>query len=191
MHILLPKDDAVYTDETLDLPHFFLAGPIRGGGDWQKEMCLILDSLEDDCVIICPCRWTEEHALRKYFFSRTRPNMYDRQLTWERYYLEHTSVSKNKPNPTLGCTIFWLPCESKKEPHPGPEPYAMDTRGELGEWRVRMKYEKARVVIGGDYGFHGLSQIGRNFSQHLGYEFTIHSSMKETAKAAVRRATSL
>lgn len=62
----------------------------------------------------------------------------------------------------------------------------MDTRGELGEWRWRMKTENARVVVGAEPEFLGLSQIQRNFSATLGYDFPIYDSIEKTARAAAR-----
>jgi len=64
----------------------------------------------------------------------------------------------------------------------------MDTRGELGEWRWRIKTGQARVVIGAEPAFPGLSQIQRNFNAALGREFPIYPSIAETAKAAARLA---
>ncbi|HEV8666723.1 MAG TPA: hypothetical protein VN665_02640 [Candidatus Paceibacterota bacterium] len=67
----------------------------------------------------------------------------------------------------------------------------MDTRGELGEWRGRMmshnpsKTYGINVVIGAEPDFLGLSQIQRNYSQALGYEFPIFHSMESTAHAAI------
>ena len=187
MKILIPKcyvrpSEMKSGAEELPLPLFFLAGPIRGGGDWQYQMSLTLrhemEELSREFVIACPSRWKDDHPLAPYFVKS--PEGFEYQLNWERYYLG-LAGSYNHP----GCVIFWLPRESKEFPHPGPEPYAMDTRGELGEWRWRMKTEKARVVIGAESEFFGLSQIQRNFDQALGGGFTIHRTMEETASAAI------
>ena len=64
----------------------------------------------------------------------------------------------------------------------------MDTRGELAEWRMRVKYEKARVVIGAEAGFIGLSMIQRNYWHVLGDDFPFYKSIEETADAAVKLA---
>lgn len=183
MKILVPNRWMSVGDianESMTRPLFFLAGPVRGGGDWQHQMCLLLEKRKhvENCVIVCPCRWGEEHPLASRFVQGP-DNVFARQLNWERHYLELAGLHR-KP----GCIVFWLGCESKEAPHPGPEPYGMDTRGELGEWRWRMKTENARVVIGADADFFGLSQIQRNFSQALGYDFPIYQTLGETAKAA-------
>ena len=115
-----------------------------------------------------------------YQYAATgRSDAFERQLAWERYYLELAGIHH-----PMGCILFWLPLESEKEPHPGPEPYAMDTRGELGEWRMRIKYEHARVVIGGDKDFLGLSQIERNFSHIAGSSFVFYDELETTVQAA-------
>jgi len=111
---------------------------------------------------------------------------FQRQLEWERHYLDW--ASKN------GCIIFWLPCESKDEPRQGNEPYAMDTRGEIGEWRGRLMnnsiFTTMNLVIGGEFGFPGLETIHRNFEQALREKFPIYPTLEETVKAAIIKATS-
>lgn len=181
MQILVPKRRI--SAEKLS-PMFFLAGPIRGGGDWQHKMCLELQNQlwTAEFVIACPCRWTDAHPLAPNFVADPE-GRFLYQLDWEREYLE---VAGSRPG--FGCVVFWLCCESTESPHPGPEPYAMDTRGELGEWRWRMKTENARVVVGAEPEFLGLSQIRRNFTAALGYDFPIYSSMEETAAAAIKMA---
>lgn len=184
MKVLVPKrwvSVADIANDTIVHPLFFLAGPVRGGGDWQHQTCLVLQKLRrvEHCFVVCPCRWGEQHPLAKKFLTGTE-RVFARQLDWERHYLELAGTHRNP-----GCIVFWLPCESEATPHPGPEPYSMDTRGELGEWRWRMKTENARVVIGAEPDFLGLSQIQRNFSRALGYDFPIYRSIEETANAAM------
>lgn len=178
MKIIIPK--RWIPDEEIVGPLFFLAGPIRGGGDWQSYMCTQLWGWQRECTVACPCRWEEPHHLGTMFVPPDAEPRFKRQLEWERYYLERAGSGDRQ-----GCIIFWLGCESREFPHLGPEPYAMDTRGELGEWRWRMKTENARVVIGADPGFFGLSQIQRNFSQALGYDFPIYQTISETVHAAI------
>ena len=184
MQILIPKRRmriSVLGNGDVSRPLYFLLGPIRGGGDWQHAMCLALKehNITPDCVIACPCRWDEEHPLAGYFLDGYDDGYFPRQLNWERHYLQMAGVERRP-----GCIVSMLPCESKEEPHPGPEPYAMDTRGELGEWRWRVKTERARLVIGAEEGFLGLSQIKRNFDLALGHEFPVYRSIEETARAA-------
>ncbi len=162
---------------------YFLLGPIRGGADWQHEATTEIFALEQRTTVACPCRWDSTHALAKHFI-RSNLKKFDRQLEWEQYYLRLAGIPDDDEPQRPKCIIAYLPFESEEFPHPGPEPYAMDTRGELGEWRMRMKYENAKLVIGADPKFHGLSQIQRNFSAVLGYDFPIYPTIRETVRAA-------
>ncbi len=179
MKIVLPK-----TLCDIDLsygPFFFLAGPVHGGDDWQAKCCWEIRSHILNFYAALPCRYMETHALVS-FRQIGKENYFDRQLTWERHYLELAATATN------GCLIFWLPCESKANPRVDGEPYAMDTRGELGEWRGRMMFDNnLRVVVGAGAGFPGLSQIQRNFNQALGIDFPIYPTLAETVAAALAK----
>jgi hypothetical protein len=177
--IILPKSNVSLAPfRNPRLPFFFLAGPIKGGADWQYQMCLELEKRVGDFVVAIPCRYTAGHPL---FAHKVEGDgtPFDRQLTWERYYLELASIR--------GCIIFWLPAESRSHPRDDGLPYAMDTRGELGEWRWRMK-RTAQVVIGAEPDFPGLSVIQRNFNLALGYkdeDFPIYPNLETLAEKAV------
>ncbi len=175
MRIIVPK----HLVPVAPRPLFFLAGPIRGGGDWQRPMCVALAQRAHNPLIACPCRWPDDHPLAPSF-TKGQLGVFPHQLDWEAHYLQEAATADKQ-----GCIVFWLPCESKTAPHPGPEPYAMDTRGELGEWRWRMKTEGAKVVIGAEAEFPGLSQIQRNFSRALGRNFPIQPTLEATADAAI------
>lgn len=158
---------------------FFLAGPVLGGGDWQHEAIKSLWKSEMGAYIVCPVRYPETHELYKYGLSGSNP--FTRQAEWERYYLELASKQ--------GCILFWLPEESKLDPRPaGNGPYARDTYQELGEWRMRMKFEKARVVIGMERGFPGASVTSFNFRAVLGDTFDFENSLEDTVQAAIKMA---
>jgi hypothetical protein len=177
--IILPKtnvDLAPYRRAWL--PFFFLAGPIKGGGDWQHRMCLELERRVGDFVAAIPCRYTSGHPLFAHQVEGDGP-AFDRQLTWERHYLALASIR--------GCIIFWLPEESKAHPRDDGLPYAMDTRGELGEWRWRMK-SSVQVVIGAEPDFPGLAVIQRNFNLALGYtdeNYPIYGDLGTLADKAI------
>jgi hypothetical protein len=184
MQILLPRvynSKSIHKDISLKRPLFFLAGPVRGGGDWQARMAHLIEQEVPDCILAVPCRWTENHQLSSYF-TQKEDGAFPRQLNWEQFYLEEAGIG-NVP----GCVLFWLAFESEEDKHPGPEPYSMDTRGEVAEWRMRIKFQNARVVVGADDRYYGLSQIQRNYNHVLGYEFPIYKTMEETAHAAVLR----
>lgn len=179
--IALPFNGLAGRDDKLS-PRFFLAGPIRGGGDWQRYMCEELEKLVPDCIIFCPCRWDEKHPLAPYFIKGP-DNHFERQLNWEEYHLDLAGVNYGP-----GCILFWLGCESEEFPHPGPEPYGMDTRREIGKWGWRLAKENVRMVVGAEEGFFGLSQIERSISRDSGKPFATIRSFRETAEVAVRTA---
>jgi hypothetical protein len=164
MKILLPK--TLYTIDPSYGPLFFLAGPIRGGGDWQATAVEEIGKCLSKFYAVLPCRYEDTHPLMQMRLSGDE-GYFARQLTWERHYLSLAAV--------LGCIIFWLPCEGREHPRIGGEPYAMDTRGELGEWRGALMHGPSlRVVVGAERNFPGLSQIERNFNLALEREFPIY-----------------
>ena len=187
MFLVLPKMHPVL-DEYRNLPMFFFGGPILGGGDWHSKMSEMLMRRLDELIIVNPSRYSTAHPhykYREYLETKTKHAQrsgpiinFERQTDWERYYLalaaEHWGT---------GCVIFWL--AEQKEPRADGMPYAMDTRGELGEWRAHLMYNPhVRVVIGAEKNFPGLSVIKRNFELALP-NFTIYDTMEEVVERAV------
>ncbi|TSC54782.1 MAG: hypothetical protein LiPW30_248 [Parcubacteria group bacterium LiPW_30] len=181
MKIILPKEHVGLFDYG-DLPLFFLAGPVLGGGDWQYTMCGEIRSQlgERDFLVAIPCRYGQAHFLRNFRVSG-KTGVYEHQLDWERHYLHLAS--------THGCIIFWLPEESKVNPRNDGLSYAMDTRGELGEWRGRLINDHfLRIVIGGEKGFPGLDVIERNFKAAIHPDFQICENMAALVSMAIEKA---
>lgn len=186
MILLVPK---VSLSAHGDHPLYFLAGPVRGAGNWQQKASRLIFRKRRRAIVVTPVRagHNDLDALRA---SGLLPDglvmdRFPNQTLWERHYLELAGDPKAH---AAGCIIFWLPEESTTEPHPGPEPYAMDSRGELGEWRGRMMGRPdLRIVIGAEPGFLGLRTIQRNFECALGKEITIHDSLAKTVQAALDR----
>lgn len=180
MQLILPKTEP-YGYPAYASPLFFLAGPIGGGDDWHSRMMRILMEWNDDCIIVNPTRYTADHPFCQYRVNG-REGTYQRQTDWERHYLRQAADEWPR-----GCIIFWLPEESKTNPRTDGNPYAMDTRGELGEWRGHLMHNPGlRVVIGAEEGFPGLSIIKRNFELALGPDFKIHSTMEEVVEQAMK-----
>ncbi|USN87865.1 MAG: hypothetical protein H6779_00255 [Candidatus Nomurabacteria bacterium] len=179
MPIYIPKQIVPLTP-TVDSPLFFLAGPIRGGGDWQAFMAKQLLQREPSALVACPSRWDASHPLTKDFhqpFSQAD----NRQLVWERHYLKQAGLEPNVP----GCVIFWLGLESTKRPHPGPEPYAMDTRREIGKFTAYAEMMNVRMVVGGHRDFHGLDVILFELSEAFGKPFPFYETMSEVVDQAL------
>lgn len=186
MTIFLPKK-IVELEPTKSSPLFFLAGPIRGGGDWQAYVAESIIEVNSNALIACPSRWTKEHRLAKYFhkpFSQAE----NRQLVWERHYLKQAGLQNAVP----GCVVFCLPPESHVSPHPGPEPYAMDTRREIGKFTAYAELlPDVRMVISGSPGFHGLDVIMYELAQAFGRKLEFHLNMRSLIDAAYATALSV
>ncbi len=163
-------------------PLFFLAGPVRGGDDWQKTCCEeIAKSIPNFYAAIPYYRKTLDEFPLADLAEKGIEDKFARQLDWERYYLEKAARE--------GCIIFWLPEESKTNPRPADGgAYATDTRGEIARWSVELKYNpQFRVVVGAEPGFPSVSQIERNFGFDQGCEVKFPTTLEETVKAAVEK----
>ena len=176
VRIILPKTvPNLYAFQ--HVPLFFLAGPIRGGGDWQREMTELLGK-RGECVVVNPSRYEPDHPLYQYRLEGSEH--FAHQTAWERFYLHLAAKDWSS-----GCIIFWLACESKENPRDDGQPYARDTYGELGEWRGRLLHDpKLRVIVGAEPDFPGLAVIRRNFEDAVGSSFRIYDTMEEVVERA-------
>ena len=191
--ILLPKTKLRETDSRghrrrSGFPLFFLAGPILGGGDWHSRMTEMLAERVGVCFIVNPSRYTPDHPHYQYKLPGEE-DAFPNQTLWERYYIEEAATGMRGSH---GCLIFWLATESKESPRTDGKPYAMDTRGEIGEWRGRfMHYERlrlpVRIVMGADPDFPGLRTIQRN-NDAATRCLPIHQSMEAVVEKAARLA---
>jgi hypothetical protein len=174
MKIFLPK--TFIPENELEVPVIFLAGPIRGGDDWQYRFIKEIEKDLERGTIVNPVRYEGDHPL----FSvkeKGDENHFESQTLWERYYL--ATASKK------GCIVFYLPCESKINPRTSGLPYARDSYGELGEWRGRMIYDnKINLVVGADKDFPGLDVIEKNFKA-MRPDFGIHYSLEDTVRKTI------
>lgn len=176
-YLILPKTLPYLSREKRNLRLYFLMGPILGGDDWHKEMSERLASASP-CVVVNPSRYSSEHP---HYKRRVEgPEGFETQTLWERHYLRQAALEWRR-----GCIVCWLPCESDSNPRTDGNPYAMDTRGEIGEWRTHLFYNpRVRFVMGAEPGFPGLRTIQRNFEAALGCAFPIYSTMSELAVRA-------
>jgi hypothetical protein len=184
VRLILPKSHPDLGREGLaDLPMFFLAGPIRGGGDWHARMSVLLARRAGDCLIVNPSRYGEGHPDYRHRLVGAE-NRFPHQTAWERHYLSEAAQTWPR-----GCIVFWLARESAEHPRTDGQPYAMDTRGEIGEWRGRLMRDRSlRVAIGGDPDFPGLRTIRRNTDLALGPDFPIFETMEAVAERAAELA---
>ena len=186
MRLILPKKRVDFRDSRT--PIFFLAGPILGARDWQADACGFVGfNCDFQCNIANPRRYPGTHPFWDNE-KETDPDSeiigedFPHQTAWEAHYLELAGEIAER-----GCIIFWLPCESMTNPRADGNPYSMDTRGEIGEWRWRKKCNPGvRIVIGAEENFPGLRTIRRNTDRVLGSDFPIYTSFKETMLAACK-----
>lgn len=178
MKLLLPNTHVDVFD--MGLPVFFLAGPILGADDWQTEASHRLTAMcPDGCIIVNPRRYEPTHPIRQFRLPGNEKD-FANQTAWERYYLSLAGLGAER-----GCIVFWLPRESTVTPRTDGQPYACDTRGELGEWRGRAIYTRCRMVVGAEAGFPGLKVITRNFEEALDANYEISPSLETTLLRAI------
>lgn len=179
MKIILPK--MVVDKSKINYPLFFITGPVRGGGGWQEHFCLELGKVIPEFFAAVPCRWRSGDRLFCYHVGEFS-DAFESQTEWEHFYLEQAATFSEKRN---GAIIFFLPLQNKEFPRVDGQPYARDTYGELGAWRRTLVFRPSiKLLVGADSDFPGLKVIRRNFKHDLGYDFPIHESMEELAKAA-------
>lgn len=154
-----PPVDAVVDDG----PHqifLFLAGPIQGSADWQKEAYQHLSNLWkplDGVLTVCNPRRSIETGFQ-----------YNQQVDWETCHLQLASQ---------GVILFWL---AKEKDHYCDRAYAQTTRFELGEWLSKAPNS---VIIGIEEGFTGAKYI-----RHRMPQVKIYTSLLETCEAAIKKA---
>lgn len=112
------------------------------------------------------------------------------QTLRERYYLEMAWAEWS--------IIFWLPEEDNENPRKKEEwPYARDTYGELGEWRIRTKFwidgsmttwNNIFFVLGWEKWFHGIDVIEKNYKWVFWSEYTVYTTLEDTCRAGIDKA---
>lgn len=161
-------------------PLFFLAGPIKGGKDWQFGAMFRISERIEHFYVANPCRYEPGDPLRCNV-EKGEP-LFQNQTEWERHYLKLAATRR-------GCIIFWLPCESEEFPRTDRQPYARDTYGELGSWRTHLSYNPNwKVVFGAEEGFPGLSVFKKNLFADVGRVVPVYSTLEQTVTAAVQLA---
>jgi hypothetical protein len=169
-------------------PLFFLAGPVKGGSDWQHRACRLIRERQEKFYAIIPNRYPLDHPLMEFMINSR--GVYDSQTLGERIYLEMAAGVKrvDAPDSRKGCIVIWEELESKIFPRNDHQPYSRDTYGEVGEWRGRMIYDPSiRLVMGAAEGFPGLEVQKKNFDAALKTNFPIYSTLESTIKAALER----
>lgn len=170
--VFIPLDD-------IQLPLFFLIGPIKGGDNWQKKCCEELSrQLATPFTVAVPNRWTADLP-DKFYQVNGDTDEFRRQTYWERYYIQLSLRH--------GCLLCWLPCESRTNPRKDGNPYGRDTYGEIGRWIRTLKYQPTlNIVVGAQEGFPGLDQIRMNADEDVRAPFPIYPTLEQTVKEAIK-----
>lgn len=176
---------------------YFLAGPIAGGGDWQRKAIELLQKRDPNCYIACPRNYGPDDTLHRHKLEPTIvtegiPRIkFPDQTSWEDYYMQRASW--------YGAIVFWLPVEDKHSPRKEP-PYARDTYGEIGKWGLKSsqpfffsfkkpqynEHEHVNVIFGAEAAFPGLNTIQKNLNLNHKKEVPIRVSLEDTITAAVQ-----
>jgi hypothetical protein len=128
-----------FTD--IEGPLLFLAGPIQGAPDWQRDALRWLALDAPDLTVASP-----RHAYLPGEFD------YAAQVDWETHHLRRAAQY---------CVIlFWLPREVASVPG---RCYGQTSRFELAEWKVRHERDGVRLVVGVEEGFSGARYIRHRF----------------------------
>lgn len=147
-------------------PIIFLAGPIQGTTDWQKEAIAYITEFNPDIDIASPRR---DIQFKKDFTNE----LYNEQVDWETFHLRLAGKH--------GVVLFWL---AKECTHSCERAYAQTTRFELAEWKMHHEKDGAKLVIGIDEGFTGARYIRRRLNQDCP-NIPLCSTLKETCEKAV------
>ena len=163
MKVIYPSENGENEDILI-----FLAGPIQGARNWQKEASEIIEkfAMENNIVerlTIASPRW--EHLANKVD--------YETQVAWETEYLNKASKK--------GVILFWL---EKEQEHYCDRAYAQTTRFELAEWKVKHEFAGANIVLGIDEKFTNRRYITIRFNQDCP-DVKICKSLIDTCKEAV------
>lgn len=152
---------------------YFLAGPIQGAPDWQKEAITFCDQIGSidpniDSLEIANPR-------RDYLDGQFD---YDAQVEWEQRYLRRAA--------TYGGIIFWLARQDHSLPYEKGRPYAQTTRFEFGRSLGWRDFDPTiRVVIGMEPGYKGSERYYKKCAAEQGLK--IYSDLGETCAALLSR----
>lgn len=162
MKILIPPKY-----EKITGPLIFLAGPIQGAPDWQKEAIEILKNLTPDIHIASPRRSIES---RGQFPEKD----YHEQVEWEHHYLDY--AAKN------GVILFWL---AKEAENISGRAYAQTTRFELGEAVARHYIKGIKVVVGIEKGFSNERYLRKTIAAKA-QDIPLLDNLADTCKTAIK-----
>jgi len=144
-------------------PLVFLAGPIIGARNWQKNAIDFIQQRNSNIVIASP---RQPDGLKSDF-------SFEEQVDWESYHLTKASEQ--------GAIIFWL---AKEQEHFCNRPFAQTSRFELGEWKTKQEDKELFLFVGIEDGFTNSRYITRRLNQDCP-QVNICHSLEETCSLAM------
>jgi hypothetical protein len=151
-----------YIEQENKQPVIFLAGPIQGAADWQRDAINLIHDAKQDVTIASP---------RRDYLPGTFD--YSEQVDWETHHLGRAAEN--------GAILFWL---AKEQEHNPERAYAQTTRAELFEWKVKHERDGAKMVIGIEEGFTGAKYVKHRFSQDCP-DVSVVNTLEDTCAKAV------
>jgi len=154
-------------------PLVFLAGPIQGAPDWQKQA---VDQFSDEWAgglslhIANPRR---ENSTQQDFDTTEK---YRKQTRWERAHLFRAM--------SIGANVFWLACRDLEIPYPKDRPYGQTTRFEFS-----MAYTEARagrpihISLGIEPGYKGSDKYYLDLADEL--NLPVYNALETTIADAL------
>lgn len=125
--ITAPQDLALTAQ--LDGPLVYLAGPMQGAANWQRDAIEVLGDFAPDLHVACP--------RARVFRGGT-----DEHLAWERTYTARAMSE--------GVILCWL---ARERAHRCSRSYGAQVRFELGAWAAQSARGELRLVVGIERGF--------------------------------------
>jgi hypothetical protein len=150
-------------------PLIFLAGPIIGAPNWQREAVDIIHRQNPEIAIASP----------KHLDKKQDSFSLEQQADWESFHLNKAANN--------GVILFWL---AKEKDHKCARPYAQTSRFELGEWKTKSQFQRVSLIIGIEDGFTNSHYIERRLQQDCP-NIPILRTLIETCNKAIDVSTTM
>jgi hypothetical protein len=176
-YLVLPRSNVSLKKQKL----FYLAGPVEGGGGWQKKAISVLRKNFPEAYFAFNCPFNEMRRLRR-FAVKEESEQCSSSAEWRRAHMEEAALR--------GCLVFWLGPQDKEEDADFSKvPYGLLASREEAEWAFRLFYNnKLRVVIGVHHAFPGHDEIVENLRVLFGAKFPVYTHLPDLLEAAAERA---
>ncbi len=176
-YLILPRTSVSLRNKKL----FYLAGPVEGGGNWQKKAIVVLRKKFPDAYFAFNCPFDRMRRLRR-FAVRGDEAQYSNETEWQREHMEFAAKH--------GCLVFWLGPQDKEEDVDFSKvPYGLEASREEAEWAFRLFCnKKLRVVIGTHHSFPGQGRIMENLLVLFGINVPLHGRLQDVLDATIKMA---